>query len=166
MSDHKNDAAFTADEEAELTREQFDYLLARRTNFEDVKAFHEKFDVPVRPRPQLLPEDELAFRLGFLKEEVMEFQEAHDRGDIAEAFDALLDLVYVAHGTALMMGLPWQEGWNEVQRANMSKMSARDILAQMPDGTTPEDIGARHISDVRKPEGWQPPNIEAVLRRG
>lgn len=129
--------------------------------YDDVLDFHRKFNAPIRERPQLLERDEYNFRVKFLQEELDEFRDAHERGDLAGAFDSLLDIVYVAFGTSAMMGLPWHAGWNEVQRANMEKMSAADLCLLL--GKSLEEIGARHPTDVRKPEGWTPPNIEAIV---
>lgn len=133
----------------------------RRTNFEDVLDFHERFNVPVGSRPQLLTGEAAEFRLGFLKEELKEILEAQEQGDLEGVADGLVDLVYVALGMAAWMGLPWQALWNEVQRANMSKVPAGELATRL--GKTLEEIGARHPFDVRKPEGWTPPNIKAVL---
>jgi predicted HAD superfamily Cof-like phosphohydrolase len=117
------------------------------SNHDDVKEFHRKFGVPVRERPQLLNEDEHLYRLRFLREELDEFHEAYEAGDLVKAFDALLDLAYVVHGTAIMMGLPWQEGWDHVQRANMMK---RRVVngAESKRGSE---------LDVVKPDGWVGP---------
>lgn len=124
-------------------------------NFEDVKAFHEKFGVPIGDEPHILDLDAFEFRLKFLREETDEFEDAFMEGDLAGMADALVDLVYVTLGTAAWMGLPWQKLWDEVQRANMDKVSAAES----------GDPDARHGFDVRKPEGWRPPDIEGVLER-
>lgn len=133
------------------------------TNFDDVGDFHEKFDLVnmthmhehegVTTYPHLLPDDLYAFRYGFLAEELQEFKDAHLAGDLAGAFDALLDLVYVALGTAHLMELPWQEGWDAVQDANMAKERA----------TSAEQSTRLSAFDVIKPPGWTPPDIEGIL---
>lgn len=126
-------------------------------NFGDVEAFHRKFGMPQAKGPKLLSRELFEFRVRFLKEELQEFTEAHIRGDMVGAFDGLIDLVYVALGTAELMGLPWQPGWDEVQRANMSKERA----------ASSDDIRSirRSSFDVVKPEGWKPPNLQNVLDR-
>lgn len=127
------------------------------TNFANVKAFHEKFDLLRPDLPTLLPADVLEFRYKFLHEEVTEFKAAHDAGDLATAADSLIDLVYVAMGTAVMMGLPWQLLWDAVQTANMQKVRASD--ANHSASTT----GRGHAQDVVKPDGWQHPDIKQLL---
>lgn len=113
----------------------------------DVRRFHEKFEVPVRDLPQPLEASELEFRVKFMQEELDEYRIAAIDGDLEKQFDALIDLVYVAHGTVLMHGFPWAEGWRRVQEKNMAKISAKDA-----------GVTGRHAFDVVKPEGWTPPS--------
>lgn len=125
--------------------------------FDDVGAFHSRFGLPnvldSPINPHLLDDDVYKFRIDFMAEELTEFEDAHKAGDLALAADALIDLVYVVMGTAHLMGLPWKELWNEVQRANMEKVRAPDA----------ESSKRHHHFDVIKPEGWQPPDIDMVL---
>ena len=125
------------------------------TNFEDVKAFHEKYDLPTPASPVVPEKDLLQFRSAFMAEELAEFNLAASCGDVAGMADALVDLVYVTMGTAVSMGLPWQELWDEVQRANMSKVRALSA-ADSKRGST---------YDVVKPFDWQPPRIVDIINR-
>jgi predicted HAD superfamily Cof-like phosphohydrolase len=123
------------------------------SNYEEVAAFHEKFGLTYNGKPRLLDSMTVRFRLKFLEEELMEFRVSAISDDMPGMADALIDLVYVAMGTAYTMGLPWQPLWNEVQRANMSKVRASSA-----------DESKRGSSlDVVKPEGWKGPDIEGVL---
>lgn len=132
------------------------------TEFNDVGDFHRKFGLPAvsprkgeEPGPRDVPDALVDFRAKFLDEELTEFKVAAKTGDHSKMFDALLDLVYVACGTAHVLGYPWVEGWAEVQRANMTKERAA------ADGSN----SARGSSfDVVKPEGWTPPDIEGLLK--
>ena len=134
--------------------------MAHRSNFEDVGQFHEKFGLPRssdshRAIPHNdTPRELLEFRAAFMAEELDEFMRAMERDDIPEMFDALLDLVYVALGTAHVMNLPWQAGWNRVQASNMAKVRAAK------DGS---DSKRDSSWDVVKPEGWIPPHLEELL---
>lgn len=119
------------------------------TNSEDVFNFHQKFRVPMANQPSLLDQAAQTFRVNFLKEELQEFETAYAGRDIAGCGDALIDLVYIAMGTAHMMGLPWQEMWDRVQEANMSKQLAK------PDGS---DSKRGNPLDVIKPPGWVGPD--------
>lgn len=128
------------------------------TNFSDVGKFHEKFGLDnttfrdVGPREW--DSELMNFRADFLKEELDEFTDAAADQDIAGVADALIDLVYVAMGTAHLLGLPWEALWTEVQRANMDKQRAA------VDGS---DSKRGSAFDVVKPEGWRSPDIAKIL---
>ena len=129
------------------------------SNFDDVGDFHKKFNLPVADDvyyERNLDGDLLAFRIKFMQEELDEFIycAADDDRDYAGMFDALLDLVYVAMGTAHMLNYPWQKGWDAVQRANMAKVRAQSA----------DESKRGSAWDVVKPEGWTAPDIAAILR--
>jgi predicted HAD superfamily Cof-like phosphohydrolase len=126
-------------------------------SFQDVKAFHLRFGLPTPQVPALLDHDAHHFRLGFMNEELREYVEAFEAGDLAKAADSLVDLDYVVLGTAVMMGLPWEELFAEVHAANMRKVRAEG-------GDDPRSTRS-HRLDVVKPKGWRPPDVEGVLRR-
>lgn len=129
--------------------------------FADVLAFHQKFGLLNFERPGHLTAGKLQERIEFLQEELDEFKEGcgiegvgggyESSGvqDLAKQADALVDLVYVALGTAVMLGLPWDWLWNDVQRANMAKVR----------GMTKRG----HQVDVTKPPGWQGPQTQRIL---
>jgi len=125
------------------------------SNYKDVLAFNQKFGLPIPLTPQELAPGVFSYRLGFLKEELAEFEDAET---LAKQADALIDLVYVAMGTAILMGLPWEKLWNEVQRANMSKVRAKDQEESL------QKTGRGHAYDVVKPENWTPPDIARILK--
>lgn len=122
---------------------------------QDVRTFHERFHVPCRSTPQALETSESGFRVKFMREELDEYEQAIRDNDLEKQFDALIDLVYVAHGTALMHGFPWSEGWRRVQAANMAKISAKDA-----------GITGRHPLDVVKPAGWSPAVLMDLVTPG
>jgi predicted HAD superfamily Cof-like phosphohydrolase len=128
------------------------------TNFTDVGHFHEKFGLNsanLKVGPQDVPEDWLLMRQKFMQEELDEFVEALSGDDIAGMADALVDLVYVAMGTAHLLGLPWDELWAEVQRCNMAKERAT--------GADDPRSKRAHVIDIVKPAGWTPPDIAMIL---
>lgn len=127
--------------------------------FNDVGAFHKKFGLDTfgRVKPQLLPPDAQRFREKFLEEELTEFVIACQSQDLANAADALVDLIYVALGTAHMMGIDFNAHWAEVQRANMAKeraSGAGDVRSKR-----------KNALDVVKPEGWTPPDHGPIIER-
>ena len=124
----------------------------------DVKDFHLKFKVPEPSEPSLLNAEAFDFRTRFLQEELDEFVEDHINGDMLKAADALVDLVYVALGTAIMMGLApsWPALWAAVQAANMKKERA----------TSASQSKRGSALDVVKPIGWTSPDHSLVLGNG
>ena len=130
------------------------------SDFDDVGDFHEKFgldNVTHHGAGQRdVDESLMNFRIKFMREELDEFEGAYEIGDEAGMFDALMDLVYVAMGTAHLKGYPWHSGWAEVQRANMAKVRAAS------DG---RDSKRSSPWDVVKPPGWTPPDVQGVLLR-
>lgn len=103
--------------------------------------------------PTLVNEDYVIARGNFMSEEVTEFMDAAMDGDIVGVADALTDMIYVAVGTALTMGIPLDKVWDVVHAANMKKVK----------GTTKRGIA----NDAVKPEGWVGPEraIAAILAR-
>jgi predicted HAD superfamily Cof-like phosphohydrolase len=127
--------------------------LQQQSDNKDVLAFQQKFDIPMASAPAFLDSKATQFRVDFMQEELDEFKEAVNAQDLAKAADALVDLAYVVHGTALMMGLPWEQLWAEVQRANMAKVRATDLSQSKRQSTL----------DVVKPPGWLAPCHQATL---
>ena len=122
--------------------------------WDDIVYFHNKFKIPQSDVPSLkLDGDLMAFRTKFLEEEFREFVEAVNDNDRVKAFDALLDLVYVAMGTAYVCRFPWIQGWDTVQSANITKVRASHA-SESKRGSG---------FDVVKPEGWVAPDRELEL---
>ena len=120
-----------------------------------IEAFHAKFNLSEPGEPRLLSADVAKFRIVCLKEEIAEFEEAVANQDLAGAFDALIDLAYFTLGTAHVMNLPWEEGWDRVHDANMAKVRA----------ARPADSKRGSGFDVVKPSGWTPPILDDLVKR-
>lgn len=126
------------------------------SDFGDVGDFHRKFDLLTTSkerRPTLISKELQEFRVKFLEEELAELKEGYELEDLPKIADALVDLVYVALGTAHLHGLPWASLFAEVQRANMQKVRA----------TRAEDSTRGSTFDVVKPPGWKAPAIMECL---
>lgn len=121
---------------------------------DDIKAFHEKFELTYNGPIRGLPRDVSSFRIRFMQEELDEYIAAAAVGDIEGQMDALVDLVYVALGTAYMQGMPFKKAWDIVQACNMAKVRAG------PNGEGSKR-GSPH--DVIKPEGWKGPDYSGLL---
>ena len=137
------------------------------SDFSDVGAFTRHFGLGNVDGPPTDADPETReLRLRFLLSEVREYAEANGY-DLAYTLipapasqqpniylphvaRELIDIVYVALGTAHLHRLPWSRIFRSVHRANMAK--TRGLHA--PDD---EKLG------VMKPPGWQPPDILRVL---
>ena len=119
----------------------------------DIRAFHEKFGHDALKIPGFLDPETAKFRKNFLQEEVDEFNEAVEQGDISKAAHELADVLYIAFGTADKMGIPIGEVWKEIQRANMDKVRA----------TSAEQSKRGSTQDVVKPPGWKKADVASVL---
>ena len=113
----------------------------------DIEEFHKKFELERRKGIEK-NKDLVDFRIKFLEEELEEFIDAVRTVDDVKALDALVDIVYVAIGTAYLLDYPFHFGWNEVQKANMLKVRKES---------------ARSKFDVTKPEGWKEPDMKKIL---
>ena len=128
-------------------------LLDRTDLINDIDRFHKKFGFEKTDKPDIPDDPELVnFRTSFLLEELAEYSQAITKKDTAGALDALVDIVYIALGTAWLFNLPFEKAWKEVQRANMEKIRAKDTTGKR--GTK---------FDVIKPKNWKPPNIDQIV---
>lgn len=120
--------------------------------FEDVRRFQLKY------WPEYVP-DSPTFRhsvaalvsLAHLEEEVNELHKAVANEDLVGTLDAIVDAVYVLLGLAVRLGLPFDEAWERVHAANMRKVRGP---------------GKRGRIDVVKPDGWTPPDLNALFQEG
>ena len=139
----------------------------------DVRAFHEKFGVPVGKQINL---NDTELRATLILEEACEtiaamglavdaelyrpspggdvrllaFSEGAEQADVTFVADGLADLIYVAIGAAVSFGIDLDPIFAEVHRTNMLKVG----------GATRED------GKILKPAGWEPPRIlEALLKQ-
>lgn len=132
-----------------LLLEEITVLREPRDIFGDVVRFHHRYDLMYYGPPRLLPENMHRHALAAMREEIDEYEEAVKAGNLLEAHDALIDLVYFAVGRAVSHGFPFLQGWDLVQAANMRKVRA------LPDGSNSKrGFGC----DVVKPPGWVPPD--------
>jgi predicted HAD superfamily Cof-like phosphohydrolase len=117
----------------------------------DVEAFHRKFGHPSPGLPTPLDPETLAFRQRLIREEAEELCEALATGNPVKVGREMADLVYVAVGSGVNAGVPFETCWEAVHEANMEK--------QAPPLGSPRD------TKPLKPEGWVSPNdrIAAAL---
>ena len=120
-----------------------------------VVEFHEKFKQGFNTTPRLITKDEsdLRYRLG--KEELDEYQEAVDDGNIIEVADSLADQLYILLGTVIKHGLQDMiiPAFDLVHQNNMAKLG--------PDG---EPI-LREDGKVMKPEGFRKVELSTLFEQ-
>lgn len=118
----------------------------------EVRSMHDKFNFDRRETPKA-PDNhhDMTDRAKMMQEEVDEFCMAAIYGDVIEMADALIDLVYFAKGTAVILGIPWGALWNDVHQCNMRKIPG-------------EKEGREGVKqDLIKPPGWTPPRTRQIL---
>ncbi len=111
-----------------------------------VRAFHVAMGHPAPDSPTFSRCRE-KLRLDLIKEEYREIEAALAQHDMAEVVDGIADLLYVTFGMAVELGVDMGPVFEEVQRANMSKVGG----------------GQRADGKQLKPEGWKPPDIQSEL---
>ena len=103
----------------------------------EVQRFHETFGLSVARGPVAeLPPGVLELRLKLLQEELDEYRQAAEAGNLVAIADALTDILYVLFGTYVSHGLQdlATELFVEVQRSNMSKLDAEGQPIVRADG--------------------------------
>lgn len=90
----------------------------------EVELFNATFGKPNNYTPVIPERKEWEFVYNFILEELEEYKEACEKGDIVEVLDALCDITYVSLGNGVMLhGLKdkFNDAYAEVQASNMSK---------------------------------------------
>ena len=94
---------------------------------DEVQEFNDTFGKPNNYKPLIGNKKEWQFVYDFILEELEEYKEACEKGDIVGILDALCDITYVSLGNgALLHGLKGKiwKAYAEVQASNMSKSCA------------------------------------------
>ena len=121
-----------------------------------VKEFNEAFKIKYSKNQKAdLDESTIELRYRLMQEENDEYLEAARKNDLVEIADALGDKLYILCGTILAHGLQDKivEVFDEIQRSNMSKLSA--------DGTPV----IREDGKILKGPNYFKPNIKSILEK-
>ena len=127
---------------AELEQRQLDH---------NVRDFHLKLGYPA-PESVVMPfgaeaDQLLRFRRSLLLEEVGELTESMGKRSLSDIAAETVDVVYVALGTLVSLGVPFRPFWDDIHRANMEKI--------------PNPSGGKAL----KGPTWNPPRPSKVLHR-
>jgi predicted HAD superfamily Cof-like phosphohydrolase len=120
---------------------------------DDVREFHEAMDAPVAYRPEVPDARIRETRKRLIEEEFRELMVELDGDDVAAVAKETVDLVYVALGAAVEYGIDLDLVWDVVHASNMAKLGPNGKPTRREDGK------------ILKPEGWQAPDIAALLAR-
>ena len=120
---------------------------------DEVQEFNQIFGKPNNYEPSIPERKEWMFVYDFIQEELAEYKEACENGDIVEILDALCDITYVSLGNGTMLhglkGKIWK-AYQEVQASNMSKAckteeeaieTAKSEAARIGEETHYEQVG-------------------------
>ena len=107
----------------------------------------------IRNKPGFPDEEVTRLNMRLIGEEFDELHAAVHDDDLVETADALADLLYVVAGMAVTHGIPLEEVFAEVHRTNMAKFPGGVAIRRPSDGK------------IMKPEGWQPPDVESILKK-
>ena len=113
----------------------------------EVGDFHDCFGHPAPDSPALIEHKRAHLRSKWMCEEIDEFLVA---ATVVDQADAMVDLIYFALGTLVEMGVPPQEIFAIVHKANMSKLG--------PDGKVHYNSDGKVI----KPASWCPPEPQIL----
>ena len=111
---------------------------------DEVEEFNSLMNKPNNYEPTIPAKKEWQFVIDFVQEELDEYRQACENGDIVEILDALCDIAYVSLGNGTMLhGLKdkiWP-AYQEVQASNMSKACESEEEAILTVRKRSEDQG-------------------------
>lgn len=122
-----------------------------QTPFDMVREFHQTYGLPIVDTPGHPSEDRIKLRRELISEEYWEYDRAVNRNDLVNIAQELADIIYVVYGCALEYGIPLDEVFAEIHRANMSKLDTDGSVIRREDGK------------VLKGPNYSPPDIGAIL---
>src|SRR2546429_8737965 len=113
-----------------------------------VHQFHERFGLVRNARPSVPGGNVHRLRTLLIEEELAEFRNAGESGDVVGVADALADLLYVVYGAAVEYGLDLEPVFAEIHRSNMTKDPRH---------------GCRADGKVCKGASYQAPDVRQVV---
>lgn len=113
-----------------------------------VEDFHRWFHITINKSP-CIPENpiDVNLRVGLIREELQELEDAFEKRNVVEVADALGDLLYVVLGCAVSCGIDLEPVFREIHRSNMTKI-----------GGTKNELGK-----LIKPSTYEPAKLLSIL---
>merc|ERR1712039_453716 len=104
------------------------------SNFEKLRECHSAFGFTMASSPwtDAVKDDPKLMKLWQtrLKEEAKECDKAIDGHNLPEAVDALADILYVAYGAGMSLGINLNAAFDIVHQSNMSKLCKTEEIAK------------------------------------
>jgi predicted HAD superfamily Cof-like phosphohydrolase len=105
-----------------------------KTNFQKVSNFNKVFgaDRYDTPQPNIFTKNPklVELRLGLIREEIKELEDAVKDHDFVEVVDALADILYVVYGAGDCFGVDLDEAYQTVHSSNMTKICTSEDEAK------------------------------------
>jgi predicted HAD superfamily Cof-like phosphohydrolase len=111
-------------------------------SYELVQQFHRAFGIPIALTPAEISSERVQKRAAWLDEEVGEFRQAKS---LVDQVDAMIDVIYLALGGLVEMGVSPESIFHIVHNSNMNKLWADGMPRHHEDGK------------VMKPSTWADP---------
>ena len=109
-----------------------------------VEQFHKKYQLKSNPNNTKLQQA----RVRHMDEELNEYKHAVECNDREGQLDALVDLIYIALGTAYYENFKFNKAFEAVHNVNMKKIQKATERSQW---------------DVVKPTGWTPADLKKFI---
>jgi predicted HAD superfamily Cof-like phosphohydrolase len=124
-----------------------------KKQIEQLREFHQAFNLPSRKNVTLIPINEFSLRNKLIVEEIDELFVAYCDSNLVEIADAIIDSMYVLIGTAIQFGMAdkLEQMFDEVHRSNMSKLDENGNPILGADGK------------VLKSNLFSPPNLDQFI---
>lgn len=128
-----------------------------------LEEFQKSFGGLCNITPTLIPRKNWMLRLNLSQEELDEYKDACEDGNIVEVFDSILDRLFLAFGDAVEHGFQniLEKGFNEVMRSNMSKLD--DNGKALINGVNCQFDPSRPVGKVLKSENYSEPDLAQFL---
>lgn len=105
-----------------------------KSNFEKTLEWSEKFESHIQASPSFPPDNIIRLREKLISEEFEEYKEAVRQENVKEVASELADLLYVVYGTAIAFGIDIDAVFDEIHRANLTKLGADGKPVRRADG--------------------------------